>query len=254
MSTEELDESTSRLWEDVALRIRRISAAAMDELSIEIAARRYDELQILGGEFRQALVELVRAVPRAPKPLAALEICDTALEYARSLLAAAADRAALAAIDIEPDVADLVTLVARLRIAQRLQGARVRPTAQQAGVTPGYLSELRRVKKGLPSPDMAARLDQRIAAPTGEPTLREIVTSAKAERVALIEQRRHRRGGVTVAGGQIPADLRGQERLTAIADALRQNELLQHAVELLIGLPERDRRAITRLVEELARE
>ena len=67
-------------------------AAAKDELSIEVAARRYDELQILGGEFRQALVQLV-ARPRAPEPLAALETCDTALEYARSLLAAADDRA-----------------------------------------------------------------------------------------------------------------------------------------------------------------
>jgi hypothetical protein len=240
--------------EELERRVQRTAAAAIDELSLEPAERRYDELHVLGGELRQALVAMVREVPRLPKPLVTLPTCTRALEAVESMLAAAkADRASLMALDVEPDVADLVMLVARLHVAQRLRDVPVRATAQHVGVTGGYISELRRLRKGVPSLDIAARLDQWIPAPTGEPALHELVTGAKARRSTLVEQRRERRTGITIGGSHIPADLRGRDRLSAIADALRNDEFLQHAVELLVGLPDRDRRAIARLIEELSR-
>lgn len=238
-------------WSEIEERIRRTASAALDELSVDRAERRYDELQILGGELRQALLELIRSVPRASSPLTALDACIAAVDYTRELLEEAGDDAARAALDIEPDVADLVTLLAKLRVADRLQAAAVRPTAEDAGVTPGYISELRRAKKGLPSADIAARLDERVAAPEGEPTLLELVMQAKTDRESLLRQRRARRN-VTVSGISIPVDLRGRDRLTALADVLRQDEPLQRTVELLAGLSIRERRAVARLVEELA--
>ncbi len=239
-------------WPDHTRSIQRVIAALGDELAQDLDNRRYDEIQALGSQLRGALGALVRDVRTTTDPLAAAGAVSDALAAARVVLANAGGPAVLAALDLEPDVIDLAVLDARLRVAERLQGAPVRETAKAVGVTPGYLSELGRMKKGLPSPDIAHRLDRHMAAAPGRPMLAEIVNAANAERAALADQRRGRHGGTKVAGIQIPANLRGEDRLKDIAEALRLDEPLQQAVERLLALSERERRAVAQLLKELA--
>lgn len=234
---------------------RRVATAVLDELAGDLGDRRYDELQILGGELRGAIGDVVRAVRVAPEPLAATAVCTEVLDLARAVIAEAqADPGALAALDVEPDVEDLVTLCARLKVADRLREVGVRDTAAAAGLTAGYISELRAVKKGLPSEDAAMRLDEQVPVPAGAEPLLELVRDAKGEVTDLRKQRRSRRGGTPIAGvaTPIPHDLRAKDRLDAVAEALRKDEAILRTVEGLVGLTSREQRAVSRLVAELS--
>lgn len=234
--------------------LRQATVAVLDELAAAPAERRYDELTALGSEVRHLLGDLVRA-SRTGDARALEDRCGETLELAREIWEqAGSDPAALAALDLEQELAELVTLVARLKVASRLDRIAVRDTATAAGLAPSYLSELRSVKKGLPSADAAARLDQVLGVPDGEQALLDLVSSTKSSVDEITGQGRRRREVVTSASGvEIPHDLRARDRLRDVAESLRTDEALLRAVEQLIGLRGRERRAVLRAIAELSR-
>jgi len=233
--------------------LRLAATSFADELDPPPSERRYDELAALGAEVRHLVGTLVRDA-RSGDARAYETACGESLDLVLDIWEQARpDPAALAAADLEPELSDLVALVARLRVAARLDGVAIRETAAEAGVAPSYLSELRSVKKGLPSSDVAARLDQVLGVPDGQESLLEVVSRAKAMGAEIVAEARGRSTAVTTASGSvIPHDLRGIDRLNEVAEALRTDEVLLTAVERLVALRGRERRAVVRLLDELA--
>jgi hypothetical protein len=262
--------------------IRRIATAVEDELVSDPAERDSEALLALGGDLRTALSGLVREIRSAPGPLEAAAPCHDATARAveiwngaRAAVANAKNRpttdrsrptairaaeSVVAALDLELDLVDLVTLDARLRVATVLRdaGVKVRSTAERAGLTPGYVSELKSMAKpkgGLPSADAAMRLDRAIGRDGDESSLHGIVTTAHelSEELRVERRRRGRQSSTTMVGGhRIPTDLRTRDRVQLAAEELRRDEQLLRGVELLVRLGERERRAVIRMLDELA--
>jgi hypothetical protein len=268
--------------EALAQDIRRIATAAEDELVSDPAERDSEALLALGGDLRTALSGLVREIRSSPERLAAAAPCHDATARAveiwngaRATVADANKRpttdrsrptaireaeAVVAALDLELDLVDLVIIDARLQVATVLRdaGVKVRSTAERAGLTPGYVSELKSMAKpkgGLPSADAAMRLDRAIGRDGGELSLQGIVTTANelSEELRAERRRRGRHSSTTMVGGKsIPTDLRTRDRVQLAAEALRRDDQLLRGVEQLISLGERERRAVIRMLDELA--
>lgn len=265
----------------LAQAVRGVAAAVEDEMALDPAERTADDLVALGSDFRYALTALIRGIRSASERLTAAAPCHDATTRAvevwndaRAAIDNAEKRpatdqgrttairqaeAVVVALEIEPDLMDLVILDARLQVATALSeaGVKIRLTAERAGLTPGYVSELKsmaRPKGGLLSSDAAMRLDSTIQFDSGV-SLRRIVTTTND----LIEEMRHlrhrmsRRASPPVIGGKrIPSDLRSRDRIEIAAEALRRDDQLLRGVEHLVALGQRERRAIIRMLDELA--
>jgi len=237
--------------------VERAVAAALDELALDPEERRYDALLDIGGELRGLVAGLVRSTRRAKMPLDAASACRRALPRVRRVLdAAAGDEVALGALDLEFDTADLLGLVARFDVAERLTGVVVREVSREAGVAAGYVSELRQAKKGVPSSETARRLDEYLAGRPGEApgagrSVADIVDKARGETEAFRASRRRRRAATAPDGRRIPAGLREEDRLRAAADELRRDPALLETVERMLMLGGRERRGVAQLIEAL---
>lgn len=266
--------------EALAQDVRRVATAVEDELSLDPTERDSEALLTLGGELRAALSGLVREIRSASDRPAAAALCSDATARAVEIwkgaqaavlearsrptvdrgraIAIRAAEAAIAALDLELDLVDLVTLDARLQVAIMLRDLKVRSTATRAGLTPGYVSELRSMAKpkgGLPSPDAAMRLDRAMGRDGDAISLHGIVTTADelSEQLRVARRSRARRPSTPMVGGErIPTDLRTRDRVELAAEALRRDDQLLRGVEHLVALGERERRAVVRLLDELA--
>jgi hypothetical protein len=242
---------------DLAAVVERAVAAVLDELALDPEERRYDLLLEGGGELRGSMAALVRSTRRSKMPLEAATACRRALPQVRRVLAAAAgNELALGALDLELDTADLLGLVARFDVADRLAGVVVREVGRETGVAAGYISELRQAKKGLPSLETARRLDKYLAGRPGEarsagPSVADVADRARADTEDLKASRRRRRGVTAPDGRRIPAGLREEDRLRAVADELRRDPALLQTVERILVLGDRERRAVAQLIEAL---
>lgn len=233
-------------------------AAALDELALDREQRRYDVLLDVGGELRGLVAALVRSTRRAGVPLDSATACRGVLPRLRRVLdAAAGDELALGALDLELDTADLLGLVARFDVADRLTEVAVRQVSRETGVAAGYISELRQAKKGLPSSETARRLDEYLVGRPSEarragPPVADIVERARADTEHLKASRRRRRAAIAPGGRRIPARLREEDRLRAVADELRRDPTLLQTVERMLVLGDRERRGVGQLIEVLA--
>jgi uncharacterized protein YerC len=231
--------------------------AVRDELADPPEDRRYDpELTDAATDLRRVLGDVIHAVRTSSTRLDFRHLVAAALDAGQMVLLDAADDAdALRRLDLEQEVADLHTLDARLQVADRLRRA---PTAQeiveQTGLKKAYISELRNMSKrngGLPSADAALRIDQALGL-ANEESLAELIRTTKAEQARL---RAQRAGWLAATAAPTPTvvDPTVDRRVQAIAEAARRDEVVARAGELLVLVGDRERRAVLRLLEELAR-
>jgi hypothetical protein len=230
--------------------------AVRDELADPPADRRYDpELADAAAELRHVLSDIVHAVRTSTRRLDFRDLVAEALDAGQIvLLDAGADADALRRLDLEQEVADLYTLDARLQVADRLRRV---PTAQdvvaRTGLKKAYVSELRNMSKrngGLPSADAALRIDEALGL-GDEDSLAELIRKTKADRARLRDQRA-RWLAATAAPTPTVLDPAVDRRVQAIADAARRDATIARAGELLVLVGDRERRAVLRLLEELA--
>jgi len=143
-------------------------------------------------------------------------------------------REMLAATRARQSVADLMRSArTRLRLS-------VRQAATLADVSPSYLSELEGAQRGLPSAEVASRLDEVLAV-----TVSEVVAEARAEAERLQEER------LRTAGELDAPTLEADPRLDDAAAALRRDPSLLDLLEQARRLDALERRAVLALMREL---
>jgi transcriptional regulator with XRE-family HTH domain len=241
--------------------VERAARDVLDEL-----ARPAPEPQSVieaGAALAGSVGKLVRVARRTRDKLEVLDPCREALAAVTAVMSEAEEvmseapalEGALAAIDLDQDLMDLVALVGRLEIAERLHGLPVRQAASATGLALSYVSDLSRGNKGLPSLDKARRLDDFLSGrppPAGPPeSVAGIVERTKAELERLKAVRRDRQAPVS-ARNQPSTSPRLELRVQAVSDAALRDDSLLTLVERLMRLEPRERRAVGRLVEDLA--
>jgi hypothetical protein len=241
--------------EELQRAVRTAKTAVQDELAEAPTERRYPELVDAAGDLRRALTDVIHAVRTSTRRLEFRDLVADALDAGQiALLEAAEDADALRSLDLEQEVADLYVLDARLQVAVRLREVAAHESVERTGLKKAYVSELRNMSKrngGLPSADAALRIDQALGLGEAD-SLAALVRTTKAERVRLREQRRK-----WLAETATPAptvyDPAVDRRVQAIAEAARRDDVVARTAELLVSVGDRERRAVLRLLEELAR-
>lgn len=144
-----------------------------------------------------------------------------------------------------PERERLASALARQELAQRLRRARselglsVRRAAERAGVAPSYLSELEGARTGLPSPDVAERLDAAL-----ECNVSELVSEARTAIDRLREERLSPSKGRAARPETNP-------RLVEAMATLRHDPSLLDLLENARRLDATERRAVLALMREL---
>lgn len=135
----------------------------------------------------------------------------------------------------------------RQTLADQLRGARarlclsVRQAAERASVAPSYLSELEGARRGLPSPEIAERLDGALGV-----TAAELVSDARA---AAERFRLDRMTAVDDRSARAETD----PRLVEAMATLRQDPTLLDLLEYARQLDAVGRRAVLALLRELTK-
>jgi transcriptional regulator with XRE-family HTH domain len=144
-----------------------------------------------------------------------------------------------------PERERLASALARQELADRLRRARserglsVRRAAERAGIAPSYLSELEGAGTGLPSPDVARRLDAAL-----ESSVSELVSEARTAIDRLREERLSPSNG---RGARPETD----PRLVEAMATLRNDPSLLDLLENARRLDPTERRAVLALMREL---
>jgi transcriptional regulator with XRE-family HTH domain len=143
------------------------------------------------------------------------------------------EREKLASTTARPTLAD------QLREQRTVLGLSVRQAAERASIAPSYLSELEGAHTGLPSSDVAARLDTALGASASE-LIRHARTAAdqlRTERLRIANRRATR-----------PET---NPRLVEAAATFRQDPSLLDFLEYARQLDAMERRAVVALMREL---
>jgi transcriptional regulator with XRE-family HTH domain len=144
-----------------------------------------------------------------------------------------------------PEREKLVSTLARQEIADSLRqgrsvrGLSVRQAAQSAALAPSYLSELEGARRGLPSAEVAGRLDTALGTSIGE--------LAREARERIGRFRAERRKASVDHAPQMEAD----PRLVDAMATLRQDPSLLDLLDYARQLDTTERRAVVALVREL---
>jgi transcriptional regulator with XRE-family HTH domain len=144
-----------------------------------------------------------------------------------------------------PEREKLASTIVRQVLADQLRGARsalglsVRQAAERASVAASYLSELEGARAGLPSPDVAERLDAALGL-----TVTALVAEARA---AAEHLRAERRKAVDDRAARPETD----PRLVEAAATLRHDPSLLDLLEYARQLDAAERRAVVALIREL---
>jgi hypothetical protein len=236
--------------------LRNAKTAVRDELADAPGERRYDpELTDAAADLRRVLTDIVHAVRASTTRLEFRDLVADALDAGQAVLVdAAGDADALRRLDLEQELTDVYVLDARLQVAERLRQTPAHVVVERSGLKKAYVSELRNMSKrygGLPSADAALRIDQALGLGETE-SLAELIRTTKTERVRLREQRASWLAA-TAAPTPKMLDPAVDRRVQAIAEAARRDEVVAQAGELLIAVGDRERRAVVRLLQELAR-
>lgn len=154
-------------------------------------------------------------------------------------------------VELESDLADLLTLDARLDVAAAIgvaldeNSTSARKAAKASGVSYSYLSELRGAKGTLPLPDISDKLDQLLGT-----SLTQKVEASRQRIEALRQEAKALRGRRARRGATLPT-LRGHARIQAVVARLADDQGVLELVEDVIALPEAVRRTIHNLATEL---
>jgi transcriptional regulator with XRE-family HTH domain len=144
-----------------------------------------------------------------------------------------------------PEREKLASTIARQALADQLREARsalglsVRQAADRASVAASYLSELEGARTGLPSPDVAERLDAALGL-----TVTVLVSEARGAAERL---RTERRKSVEDRGARPETD----PRLVEAATTLRHDPSLLDLLDYARQLDAAERRAVVALMREL---
>src|SRR5207249_2117036 len=144
-----------------------------------------------------------------------------------------------------PERKKLASTGARQAVANQLRNARstlglsVRQAADRASVAASYLSELEGVRTGLPSPDLASRLDAALGL-----TITELVSDARTAAENLRIERLQAGDNRTV----LPET---DSRLVEATATLRRDPSLLDFLEYARQLDAPERRAVVALMREL---
>jgi transcriptional regulator with XRE-family HTH domain len=130
-------------------------------------------------------------------------------------------------------------LAAQLREARLALGLSVRQAGERASVAPSYLSELEGARTGLPSPDVAQRLDRALGL-----TVTELVADARGAAERLRAERLQAAGDRAVRPETDP-------RVVEAAATLRNDPSLLDLLEYARQLDAAERRAVVALMREL---
>lgn len=209
----------------------------------------------LGQTLAAQVGLVVRAVRQADDRRNLIDPClDAWAEIEQVLNEADGVEGALATLELEQEAIDLYSLVGRLMVADLLAGIPIRQAAAATGLAQGYVSDLCRANKGLPSPGAAARLDGFLAdrdASSDRAQVSTVVerTAARIEELRRVKRERRGQG----ASRNLPSgSARLELRIQAVNDAARRDPAFLVLAERYLGLPDRERRAVARLLEDLA--
>jgi ribosome-binding protein aMBF1 (putative translation factor) len=148
-------------------------------------------------------------------------------------------------LELLPERERVATLLAREEIARRLRdgrdarGVSVRDAAKKATLSASYLSELEGAKTGLPSDEVARKLEHALGI-----SLREVVHDGRETLTQLSSEAESRVRRVAIVRDTDP-------RVVAAISALRRAPALVEITELAGRLDDRERRALIALMREL---
>jgi transcriptional regulator with XRE-family HTH domain len=168
-----------------------------------------------------------------------------ALAETRALVDASCAGDPARARQLLPERERLASAITRLELADRLRRARsqlelpVRQAAERAGVAPSYLSELEGARVGLPSPDVAERLDAALGS-----NVSEFLAEA---RTAIDRLRKERLSRLSGRASRPETD----PRLVEAMATLRNDPTLLDLLENARRLDATERRAVLALMREL---
>lgn len=188
---------------------------------------------------------LVRDLRRARRRADLADTAWSAVEASLTLARVAADTTIGRALDIEPDVIDLVTEASRALVAQQLDRAVAAPDSPLP-VSASYFSELKNGKKSLPSAAAATKLDSYFST-----TIGEIVARARQLAEELREQRRSRPPAPISRFQRAEPGVRDATRRELIQQELSRRADLLDLVEELLALSPEHQRVVADLMRSL---
>ncbi|MGH2655924.1 MAG: helix-turn-helix domain-containing protein [Actinomycetota bacterium] len=145
---------------------------------------------------------------------------------------------------VEEERAEVILHAARQAIADALETAlgatTLRDAASRAGLSAGYLSDLRQGKAGLPSEDVAARLDSELGVDIS------MTSTAARNRAAEARARSRERGrhGTSPSSPDVA-------RLARLTEALTRDRTLMDLIDRVMDMSPPARRALSQLLEHL---
>lgn len=154
------------------------------------------------------------------------------------------------AVDVDEQLLRAAELAAAVTFGSTLKGARtnaglnLRRLADIAEVSPGYLSEIERGKRDVPSPETAQKLDQVL-----ETRLQTICVSVR-ERSSAIKNRIRERARRRTSAASTGFDMSDPDNVRLV-DGLSRDPDIRRVVDIMLSLPRPAVRGVRDLVEEL---
>lgn len=142
------------------------------------------------------------------------------------------------------ELAAAVSFGATLRRARADAGLNLRRLAEIAQVSPGYLSEIERGKRDVPSPETAQKLDRVLG------TRLETICPNVKERSSAIKNRIRERARRRTSAASTGIDMSDPENVRLV-DGLSRDPDIRRVVDIMLSLPRPAIRGVRDLVEEL---